>query len=120
MIKERNIIVQILLTVVTCGLYGIYWFITLTDEAAQAAGDAEFSGGKAFIFTLLTCGIYGIYWYYKMGKTLYQANTKAGIVASDNAVLFLVLGLFGFGIVNYCIMQNELNGLARANGAVSQ
>lgn len=120
MIKERNIIVQILLTVVTCGLYGIYWFITLTDDAAHAAGEADFSGGKAFLFTILTCGIYGLYWYYKMGKTLYVANQKAGLTASDNSVLFLVLGLFGLGIVNYCIMQNELNDLSKSNGAVAQ
>ena len=118
MVQERNIVLAVVLTFITCGIYGIYWFICLTNDAATAAGDSEFSGGKAFLFTIITCGIYGIYWYYKMGKTLKMANDKANINTADNSVLYLVLGLFGFGIVNYCIMQNELNTLAK-NGNVT-
>lgn len=52
-----------------------------------------------------------------MGKTLQQANEKAGINASDNSILYLILGLFGLGIVNYCIMQSELNTLAKKTAA---
>ena len=33
MIKERNIVLCILLSIITCGIYGIYWFFTLTDDA---------------------------------------------------------------------------------------
>ncbi len=115
MIQERNIVVSILLTIITCGIYGIFWFISLTDDAARSADVPDFSGGKAFLFTIITCGIYSFYWYYKMGKTLKEANDKAGINASDNSVLYLLLGIFGLGIVNYCIMQNELNAIARQN-----
>ena len=107
----------VLLSIITCGIYGIYWFICLTNDAAKCADTPEFSGGKAFLFTLITCGIYGFYWYYKMGKTLQQANEKAGINASDNSILYLILGLFGLGIVNYCIMQSELNTLAKKTAA---
>ena len=113
MIKERNIVVAILLSFITCGIYGIYWFITLTDDAAKVNGDPDFTGVKALIFTLITCGIYGIYWNYKMGKEMYEANKKNGIDTSDNSILYLVLGLFGLSIINYCVIQNELNTLAR-------
>lgn len=114
MIQERNIVVQVILSIVTCGIYGIYWFITLTDDAALKAEEPDFTGGKAFLFTLITCGIYGWYWYYKMGKTLYTAGQKNGVEIADNSVIYLVLGLFGLGIVNYCIMQSDLNKLATA------
>ncbi len=112
MVKNRNIVVQILLSFVTCGIYGIYWFITLTDDAAAKAGDTNFSGGKSFLFSLITCGIYTWYWYYKMGKTLQTAGEANGVAISDNSVLYLILGIFGLGIVNYCIMQSDLNKLA--------
>lgn len=115
MIKERNIITQILLTIVTCGIYGVYWFITLTDDAAKANNDPEFTGVKAFLFTLITCGIYGIYWNYKIGKEIFEANQKHGINASDNSVLYLILSIFGLSIVTYCLAQNELNTMARSN-----
>ena len=116
MVKKRNIVLQIVLSLITCGIYGIYWFITLTDDAAKKAGDANFNGVKAFLFTLITCGIYGYYWYYKMGKTLKVAGDNNGVAVDDNSVLYLILGLFGLGIVNYCIMQNDLNKMADIEG----
>ena len=116
MVKSRNIVVQIILSIVTCGIYGIYWFITLTDDAARKAGDPKFSGGTAFLLTLVTCGIYGYYWYYKMGKTLKTAGDANGVAIDDNSVLYLILGLFGLGIVCYCIMQSDLNKMADIQG----
>lgn len=115
MIKERNIVTCIILSIVTCGIYGLYWFITLTDDASRANDDPSFTGVKAFLFTILTCGIYSIYWNYKIGKEMYEANQKRGIQTSDNSVLYLVLGIFGFGIVTYCLVQNELNVIAKNN-----
>lgn len=113
MIKERNIAVCIILSLVTCGIYGIIWFIGLTDDAAYVNDNRDFSGGKAFLLTLVTCGIYSFYWNYKMGKELYEGKTKRGMQASDNSVLYLILAIFGLSIVSYCLMQNELNDVAK-------
>jgi hypothetical protein len=118
MVKERDIVVSIILSIVTCGLYAIYWFIVLTDDAATLNGDTKFSGGMAFLLTLITCGIYGIYWYYKMGKELYEAGEKRNVPISDNSVLYIILGLFGFGIINYCIMQSDINKMAKTTAQV--
>jgi len=115
MIKERNIVTCILLSIVTCGIYGLYWFFTLTDDVSRANDNPEFTGVKAFVLTLVTCGIYSIYWNYKIGKEMYEANQKRGIAANDNSTLYLILGIFGFGIVTYCLVQNELNVLAKNN-----
>lgn len=114
--KERNIAVAIILTIVTCG---IYWFIVLTDDARLASGDQQApSGGIAFLLNLVTCGIYGIYWAYKMGKTLVMAKQKAGLNIEDNSVLYLILQIFSLGIINYALMQNELNQLAGKEAGV--
>lgn len=112
MIKERNIVVCILLSIVTCGLYGIYWFICLTDEANAAAGEQGTSGVMAFIFSLITCGIYMLYWMYKQGERIDNAKTKRGMAGGSNGVLYLILAIFGFAIISYALMQNELNKLA--------
>ena len=113
--RERNIVTSIILTIVTCGIYGIVWFIGLTDDAARANNNPNFSGGTAFLLTLVTCGIYSIYWNYKMGKEIYNAKLTRNMPASDQSVLYLVLSLLGLGIVNYCLMQNELNELAKVS-----
>ena len=114
MIRERNIATNILLSIFTCGIYAIVWFITLTDDASMASEDSTMSGATALLLTIVTCGIYGIYWNYKMGKLLYTAKENAGLRATDNSILYLILSLVGLGLVNYCLMQSELNDIANA------
>lgn len=115
MIKKKNIATSIILTLITCGIYGIIWFIDITDDASKVSEDVNAtSGGIAFILTIVTCGIYSFFWAYQMGKRVYAAKLKKGLPASDNSVLYLVLCLFGLGIVNYCLLQNDLNDIAEA------
>lgn len=116
---QRNVAVSILLTILTCGIYGIFWFISLTDDVKHASDDDTMpSGGTAFLFTLITCGIYSIYWAYRMGKGVMQARENAGFkTVSDNSVLYLILQIFGFGIINYALIQNELNMIGQKSSA---
>lgn len=111
-ITRREIAIAVILSIVTCGIYGIYWFIVMTDDVNRVSGDNKTSGALAFVFSLLTCGIYTIYWNYKMGKQLYEAGLRSGKNISDNSILYLVLSLFGLSIVNYCLIQNDLNQFA--------
>lgn len=57
--KKRNIALSIIFTLITCGIYGLYWFVCLTDETIRQAGEQKTTGVMALIFTLITCGIYG-------------------------------------------------------------
>ena len=109
MIQKKEIVLYVILTIITCGIFGIVWFINITDDTAKLSGDNEMSGGKAFLFTLLTCGIYGIYWAYKIGQQLYKTKTDHNIQASDNSVIYLILQFFGLGIIVYCLAQNDIN-----------
>lgn len=112
MIKEKNIAVCVILSIITCGIYGLVWFIGLSDDAGRVSEDTSLSGGKALLLTIVTCGIYAIYWNYKMGKAISVAGTKRNVAVSDNSVLYVILSIFGLGIVNYCLMQGDLNKFA--------
>ncbi len=113
MIKERNIAMCIILSIVTFGIYGLVWFFNMNSDARTVSGDNSISGGKAILFSLLTCGLYMIYWNYKMGKTIYQAEVNKGMQnCSDNSTLYLILSIFGLAIVSECLIQNELNKFA--------
>ena len=112
-IEKRDIALAIVLTIITCGIYGIYWFIKLTDDVKAASGDDSLqSGGVAFLLTLITCGIYGFFWAYKMGKAMVEAKTKNGLNGDDNSILYVILEIFGLGIVTFCLIQNDLNSIA--------
>ena len=107
---QRNIVVSIILSIVTCGIYGIIWMIKLNDELnALANKQGATSGGMVFLLTLVTCGIYGFFWYYKMGENVEAIKANNGMPAGSSPIIYLVLGLCGLGIVNYCLMQDTIN-----------
>lgn len=112
--KSRSIPVCILLSLVTCGIYPIYWFIVMTDDANYVSGDQNAtSGGMAFLLGIITCSIYTYYWAYKQGEKIVRAKQMRGIPADSNLpILYLILSLpiIPCGpIIGYCLMQNELN-----------
>lgn len=112
MIQERNIAVCIILSIVTCGIYGLYWFVCLNNDANTASNTFGTSGGMALLLSLVTCGIYMFYWMYKQGQKIDAAKASRGMDSGNSGVLYLILSLFGLGIVSYALMQNELNHLA--------
>lgn len=115
--KKREIALCILLSLVTCGIYGIIWFISITDDTVRLNGGKEYntSGVTAFLLTIVTCGIYGYYWAYQMGKSITKAGELRNTQINDNSVLYIVLQIIGLGIVNYCLIQNDLNKLINEN-----
>ena len=108
-IEKRNVGLCIVLSIVTCGIYGIYWFIKLTDEVNVLARVAPTSGGMAFLLTIVTCGIYGYYWAYKQGEKIDFIKSEQNVPSNNTGVLYLILQFFGLGIVAYALMQNEIN-----------
>ena len=88
MIQKRNIAMYIILSIVTCGIFGIYWFICLTDDSKLAANDNESASGPvAFLLTIVTCGIYSWYWAYKLGDRVDYAANSRGIGDGSSTLL---------------------------------
>ena len=65
------------------------------------------------VLSIVTCGIYGIYWAYKQGEKINEAKAMRNMPTDSNAgVLYLILEIFGLGIIAYALMQSELNKMA--------
>ena len=116
-IKKRDIAVSIVLTLVTCGIYGIYWVYCLNDDTDRVSNEQNPTDGAILIILMIvTCGIYGIYWSYKQGERLDRANMMRGYVQNNRAILYLILSIVGLSIVGYAMMQDELNKLVDGQG----
>lgn len=106
-IAPRNIALCILFSIITCGLYSIYWMIKINDEVNQLSGEpTATSGGMVFLFSLITCGIYSLYWMYKMGE---RCERIKHVPVGYTGILYLILDLVGFGIISYALIQDTLN-----------
>ncbi|MCR8634237.1 DUF4234 domain-containing protein [Paenibacillus radicis (ex Xue et al. 2023)] len=112
MVYQRSVGLAIVLSLITLGIYGIYWFIVMTNDVGKLSGDSTFTGVKHFLLTLVTCGIWGYVWSYQVGKQVGEAQRQRGQMVSDNSVLYLVLTFFGLGIVTYALVQSDVNKLA--------
>lgn len=110
MVKQRSVAIVIILSLITCGLYTL-WQYTLSEDLRELSRDYSLSGGMAILLGLITCGLYTLYWYYKIGRALRTAQETKGVSSSDQGVLFVILGVFGFGIISMAIAQAEINKL---------
>jgi len=103
-----------LLSLVTCGLYGIYWWYTMMTELKNYLGKEEINPTMDVVI-MLFCGLYGLYLPIKYGAYIQEAQQRAGMAnAEDQGVMFLLFGfLCGF---HYVKMQEELNKIWQAGG----
>ena len=108
-IKNRNIVTSIILGIVTCGIYFLYWAIMLAKEAVSVKDPAD-SGVLEIVLMLLFSPI----GFFLAEKKLAEGCAAKGVAHEDRSILYLILGLVGLGIVNFCMMQSDLNGLATA------
>ncbi len=108
-IKERNIVTCILLTLVTCGIYGLYWIFMMTKEAVSVKDPSDSAILELVLMYLLP--FVGIY---LVEKKFAEGCAAKGIEHKDNSILYLILAFFGFGIVGLCMLQNDLNKIATA------
>ena len=113
--EVRNPMATWLLVIVTCGLYGWYWWYTMATELKNYLGKEELNP----VMDVGLCFVCFLYMYYlpiKYGKLIQEAQQRAGMAnAEDQGVMFLLMTFFlcGFG---YSKMQEELNKIWEAPG----
>lgn len=103
MTKKRSVVIAIILSIITFGLYGLYWFVCLTDDSNKLSNVKTAGGITALVFTILTFGIYQYYWFYMIGRKIEMYDH------SSNGIVHFLLGFFGFGIISYIIAQLTIN-----------
>lgn len=109
MVENRNIAVYIILSIVTCGIFGLFWMITLNDDTLKAVRENGTSGGVVLLLSIITCGIYSIYWMYVIGTRIDKIKNNPN---GSTGWIYLLLSVFGFSIIAYAIAQDELNKFA--------
>lgn len=113
MVKKRDILNSVVLTVLTFGIYGIYWYIVLTDDIKYLSKNKSLrSGGTSFLLSLITFGIYGFFWNYNIGKALSQYYEEQTGKDRDYSMLFLVLSILRLSIIVSVLTQDKINDLA--------
>jgi hypothetical protein len=85
--KKRNLVVMVILTIITFGVYYIYWYCSVQNQIKHRSGMGV-GGFTHFILTIFTFGIYPIYWYFIIGSRI----AKMGGRSRGLLIGFLYLG----------------------------
>lgn len=112
--QYRSVGMCIVLSIITCGIYALYWMYCIHNDVQEVSGHIMgVDGGMVILFTIITCGIYGIYWNYKMGQALDEARGTPG---GSQGIIYMLLSLFELDIISFALMQSELNKFTGYDG----
>lgn len=116
-VKEKSIGLCVVLSIVTCGIYGIYWLYTiahdLNDLCESQNQEKGAEPGLVVVLGIVTCGIYSLYYLWKAGKMVSSLTRSNGQHPSDDSIVLMVLSLLQLSLVSYCILQSHINGFAK-------
>ncbi len=105
-----NIPLYLILTILTCGIFNLYWNYRQMEVCNAVLKRKEFSFWVWLLLTILTCGIYHIFYQYKMGAAIVEIQRLLNRELFDKLPLISVLvTIIGFSIIVDCIHQHEIN-----------
>jgi hypothetical protein len=105
-----SIPVYLIFTVLTLGIFNLYWNYRQMQSCNDLLDRNEFSFGLWLLLCLLTCGLYHLYYQYTMGAAINEIQRSYELpVMQDLPIISLFAALLGFGVVADCIHQHELN-----------
>lgn len=116
MIRQRNIAIYIILSVLTCGIYNLIWIYELAEDINIIDVDtaSKTSGIMVVLYSILTCGIYFWYWLYRSGDRLDRIRYNNGRNSANLGLIYVILGILGLGLISEILIQVELNEYANS------
>lgn len=104
--KIENPTTVLILGLVTCGLYGVYWYYLRVKEINGYLGQQAIN--PMFVFPGCLCPPLLIYVAYLVAKALPDMQKKAGLEAKDEFVLHFIL-LWFVNFAGQYVFQQKLN-----------
>ena len=108
---KREPVLVLVFSIISCGIYYLYWIYKTTDELGHYLQNNN-NPVLDLILSFFCLPLYPIYWSYRTGQQVFVAQDRAVLPRpQDNAVIYLLLCLFGLGPIAAMIIQSALNGI---------
>lgn len=117
-VQERNSAIVLLLSVVTCGFYLIYWTYQTSEELRLQTGDESIKPGIDLLLMVISCGFWGWYVQYRNARVVHAQLVQSNPYRKDQSQVVLILNIAAMfvgvtALVAVYLVQEELNQLAR-------
>ncbi len=124
--ENRSLLKLILLTPLTAGIYGIwFWSKYAADMNIVCSGDGKKTSGilARILLTVLTAGIYELVWVYKVGDRISENCQTRGIENNTTGGKLLMWNIFGvllFGVGPFVAQYKMIKGLNALNASYNR
>ena len=122
-VKERKIFWAAGLSILTFGIYALYWVYHLQQDTNRLLGmRSEPSPATVVILGVVTFGIYFVYWSWRQGKKFkMEAEGRGSTEARDLPALYMVFQILTYfvgitWVIVLMMMQDRINQLLRMQG----
>lgn len=106
--KRRDPVMVLVLSLVTCFVYLVYWWYISGVEIKNALGREDLNPTLDTILGVVTCFIYFIYMAVRYPQLIMELQAKAGMPRTEIPVVSQVLYIL-FAPVSAFMIQSELN-----------
>ena len=105
-----SIPLYLVLSLLTCFLFDLYWNYRQMQACNDLLGREEFHYWLWLFLCVITLGIYHFFYQYQMGKAIVEIQRRRGREVTEGLpILSVAATLIGFGVVADSIHQLELN-----------
>ena len=112
-------------SLVTLGLYLIYWYHAVYKEWSALTGRTPTGNGYVLdlVLTIVTCGVWGIYVDYRISQEISAYRVSRALQDNDTTVAVLILDIAAYVtvsityLVSSALQQDLLNDLRRDEGS---
>lgn len=97
--KTRSPIVVVILSLITCGIYSLYWYYTIMEDMNKSL-NRDYLSSALMLILAIVC--FPVAWYilYKVDQGLVEVCHQEGVPYRENFILWLLLSLaFGVGVI---------------------
>lgn len=113
MMKKKKIGLYIFLSIITLGIYSIFFWYRWTEEVNTLCIDDDDDSANYLLVCILsvfTCGIYTFVWNYKMAERIYQKSADYGVQLKHGGMFIMLWRLF-FPLVSSIYKISYVNKL---------
>ena len=90
MFKNRSVAVVVILTIVTCGIYGLVWYWSAISELDKAGNKSIGNLEPVIQFVLLLFYVGEIFFAINAADNLTEVRAQKGLPQKDDKVLYVI------------------------------
>ena len=99
--KQRSFVTYLLLSIITCGIYSIYYWYVFTEDLNRICSEKVRDDRPSMnyilvlLLSIVTCGIFYYFWLYQQGNCMLDASRGYGREFHESGTTYLLWCLFG-------------------------